>query len=165
MKSRLSLLLIMLALVLNSFSYKTPETFSDAEPPEGKIDKELILKLVNEFRANGCYCGSEYFPPVEPVYWHDTLEISAKEHSNDMYFGEFVNHIGSDGSNPGERLLRHGFRWHGVGENLAMNYFSERRVVLAWMGSYGHCKNIMGPRFRYIGVSQTGFFWTMLLAL
>ena len=164
MKSQLLVFLLMSVSALSSFSDKSGKSLPDAEITGNQIDKELLLDLVNDVRTNGCFCGADYYLPVEPVSWNDTLEDVAKEHSNDMYFKRFFNHIGSDGSNPGERLSRHGYRWSGVGENLAMNYKTEEKVFYGWMGSYGHCKNIMNARYRNIGIAHTGYYWTMVLA-
>jgi uncharacterized protein YkwD len=40
----------------------------------------------------------------------------------------------------------------GHGENVAVNYNTPQSVMTAWMNSPGHRRNILNPRYRYIGV-------------
>lgn len=127
-------------------------------------DKEKILELVNSYRQNGCNCGSDYFPAVAPVIWNDTLESAAQIHSEDMDNNDFFAHRGSNRSNAGQRLLDLGYDWMFYGENIGKGYNSEKDVVAAWIRSKIHCKNIMNPNFKEIGVASSGIYWTMVFA-
>ena len=49
-------------------------------------------------------------------------------------------------------MLRAGYRPRISGENIAFGPQSAEEVVAGWLGSPGHCANIMGPRFQEIGV-------------
>lgn len=54
-----------------------------------------------------------------------------------------------------ENNLKHsqlgGTLFFAEGENIAMGQISEEEVVLQWMESDGHRKNILNPRFTHIG--------------
>jgi len=127
-------------------------------------DKEKLLDLVNRARQEGRYCGDVYYPPAPPVVWNDLLELAAQIHSDDMNEHDFFSHIGSDGSDPGERLLRVGYKWKTYGENIAKGYSSEEEVIEGWLESPGHCANIMDPDFEEMGVATSGKYWTQVLA-
>ncbi len=128
------------------------------------VNREKILELVNQARREGRYCGKEYFEPAEEVVWNEKLELAAQIHSNDMYDNDFFSHTGSDGSDAGERLEAVGYKWITYGENIAKGYENEEQVIKAWLKSEGHCKNIMNPAFKEMGVARAGYYWTQVLA-
>src|SRR5690625_547890 len=53
-----------------------------AEPPQS--DQAHWLQLVNEARAEGRLCGSEYYGPAAPLSWDDRLGRAAQLHSEFM---------------------------------------------------------------------------------
>jgi uncharacterized protein YkwD len=124
-----------------------------ASPGPARRVSARVLKLVNAARTHGRRCGHEYFPAVKPVRLSSTLERAAREHVRDMADHDFFEHEGSDGSSPTERLARTGYRWRLTGENIAYGPTSAEEVVSGWLGSPGHCENIMEPRFTEMGVA------------
>ncbi len=139
----------------------SPAAPSSQETPEYP-SKKLLVSLVNDYRTTGCNCGTEYFGPVNPVVWNDTLELAAKAHSIDMNENNFFEHTGSDGSSAGDRLDRVKYPWRTWGENIARGYDSEKDVVEAWINSVGHCKNIMNGNFEEMGVAISDSYWTQV---
>lgn len=87
-----------------------------------------------------------------------------------MERGGFFSHIGSDGSDVGERLSRARYLWSRAGENLAYgtpSAYSEDDIVAGWLASPGHCKNIMQPGFTEMGAAKhSGAFdyWVQVFA-
>ena len=128
------------------------------------VNKTLLLQLINDVRKRGCQCGDVWYPSVTPLAWNSQLEKAALLHSNDMYANNYFSHAAKDGSKAGERIDRLGYRWRIYGENIAFGYRSEREVVKGWMVSPGHCKNIMSPAFKEMGVSRVGDYWTQVFA-
>ncbi|MDD3743497.1 MAG: CAP domain-containing protein [Lentimicrobiaceae bacterium] len=129
-----------------------------------EVDRELIVKLVNEFRRSGIKsytCESE---TPEPLVWNTELAHIASVHCMDMYQNNLSGHFGSDGSNPGERLKKYGYKHNAAGENVAVGDYTESEIISAWMRSPGHRKNILDARFHKIGVARVGKYWTMLLS-
>jgi uncharacterized protein YkwD len=57
----------------------------------------------------------------------------------------------SHGSAFAQRISAVGFDWSTVGENIATGYPTPAAVVQAWMGSPGHCANILSPAYREVG--------------
>ncbi len=109
-------------------------------------------------------CGDTYYPAAAPLTLNTRLVLAAIGHSEDMLSTGVMTHTGSDGSDPGERVTRTGYRFSTWGENVAAGYRTPASVVAGWLGSPGHCRNIMNPAFTELGGARAGNFWTMVLA-
>lgn len=149
-------------LLIFSLGSCTKDDYFENAPKEPNPQK--LIELVNNYRQSGCNCGSEFFPPANPVVWNDLLKDAAQKHSDDMKENNFFSHTGSDGSNPGERIYDAGYNWSIWGENIAKGYTSEEDVINGWITSEGHCKNIMNPSFEEMGVATSGTYWTQEFA-
>lgn len=57
----------------------------------------------------------------------------------------------SHGSDLAERISAVGYPWSSIGENIATGFPTPQSVVTVWMGSTGHCHNILAPNFSDIG--------------
>lgn len=128
------------------------------------VDKQLVLGLINEARKKGCYCGDTYAPPVNAIVWSNSLELAAKNHSEDMNVNAFMSHSSSNGAKTGDRIKEVGYKFSSFGENLAVGITTEELVVDAWLKSESHCKIIMGNRFKEMGVATSGSFWSQVFA-
>ena len=124
------------------------------------VNKATLLQLVNDIRKNGCTCGATVMPAVSAVIWNDQLAKAAYDHSVDMNTQDYFSHTGLDGSSPGQRITAAGYNWTSYGENIAEGYSTEQIVMNAWLGSEGHCKNIMNVGFKDMGVGRDGNYWT-----
>jgi uncharacterized protein YkwD len=60
------------------------------------------------------------------------------------------------GANFPARVSSAGYNWQLAGENIATGYPTPRSVVDAWMRSQDHCRNILDPSFRDLGIGVTG---------
>lgn len=129
-----------------------------------QVDADEMLRLVNEARAVDCMCGDESMKAIGPLVWDAALTRAAQKHANDMMRKDFFSHTGSDKSSVSQRVDRERFKWRAVGENLALGFNDEASAVEGWMGSPGHCKNIMNPEFTRIGVavSRDGKYWVQV---
>ncbi|HVI48290.1 MAG TPA: CAP domain-containing protein [Chitinophaga sp.] len=131
--------------------------------PENHVDRTSLLTLVNGLRSKGCKCGGTTMPPVGPLTWSGLLEKAGYDHSKDMSVKNYFAHDGLDGSTPGARLDAIGYHWNSYGENIAMGNMDEQAVILGWLNSPGHCRNMMNPDFTEIGVGRYDKYWTMEL--
>jgi len=125
-----------------------------------EVNKSTLLELVNNIRQKGCNCGGTYMPPVQPVSWNNQLAQAASNHSSFMNQKNKFSHTGRGGSDPGDRIRAAGYSWKAYGENIGFNYPDEQAVINAWLQSVSHCKNIMNPNFREMGVARVGAYWT-----
>jgi uncharacterized protein YkwD len=124
------------------------------------VNKTTLLQLVNDVRSKGCTCGTTVMPAVSSLVWNDQLAKAAYDHSVDMKANNYFSHTGLDGSDPGQRITAAGYIWTSYGENIANGYTSEQAVINGWLGSEGHCKNIMGAGYKDMGVGRDGNYWT-----
>jgi len=132
----------------------------------------VMLGLINNARAEARNCGDTFFPAAPPLKWDDRVAAAALGHSTDMAGTGFFGHEGSDGSDPGDRLMNEGYDMMLWGENIAVGYDRETDVMDAWLNSPGHCANIMDPSYEDVGVGlyqgmfrgNTATYWTLDLA-
>jgi len=144
-------------LVACSTSTVTPGT------PDAGVTATL-LQEVNAARASKRSCGSLVFPAAAPLKIERRLTAAADAHSQDMVDHGFMSHTGSDGSSVVDRLERHGYSWSALAENVAAGFPTPESVVAAWLGSPGHCANIMNAVYTELGTGSEGVFWTLVFA-
>ncbi|WP_207946583.1 sigma-70 family RNA polymerase sigma factor [Actinomadura sp. 7K507] len=143
-------------------------------PPPDKADKDRVerptraaaptteqqvVRLVNAERARaGC----------RPLRVSPALHRAAQRHSADMAARRALDHRGSGGSGPGDRITAAGFRWSGWAENIAQGQTAPPAVVDGWMNSSGHRANILNCRFTMVGIGVVrgagGPWWTQVFA-
>ena len=117
--------------------------------------EQRVLTLVNERRAAGVHCGAEgAFPPAGALTMNEALRCAARRHSLDMQQRNFFDHENPDGESAEDRIEQAGYVWSAWGENIAAGQPSPEVVMEDWMGSDGHCANIMNPSFTEIGVGR-----------
>jgi uncharacterized protein YkwD len=124
-----------------------------------------VLALVNAERAKGASCGGKSFGPASPLEMDGAMQCAARHHSKNMAEMDFFSHTGPDGDTPGDRLKAAGYTGGGWGENIAGGSQTPEDAMKSWMGSSGHCSNIMNPGYRKIGVGyhpggDNGHLWT-----
>ena len=124
-----------------------------------------LLAEVNAARTTGRTCGARgAFAPTHALALEPRLTAAAQDHSDDMYARRTMSHTGGDGSGPGQRIARTGYASATWGENVAAGYASVDAVMAGWLGSDGHCANLMNPGFTEFGAGETERYWTQVLA-
>lgn len=149
----------------------------------------VALMLLSACMGGGGGTGVSAAPPVDPaptsfssminqartadgagVLTEDSrLVRAAKVHSDDMLDMRSMQHTGSDGSEVWDRVLREGYQYRTVGENIARGQQSEEQVFTAWMNSTtGHRENNLNPDYEHFGLAKAGsgahLYWTLVLA-
>lgn len=76
------------------------------------------------------------------------LNRSAQGWTNQMVRHGFFSH----GADFAGRISAVGFDWAMAGENIAGGFSTPAAVVRGWMGSPGHCLNILTPSYLDLGV-------------
>ena len=149
-----------------------PQGGNDPDPGVADIRDEF-LAAVNQARSANQICGITPHGPAPPVSWSDNLAMAAYLHSEDMVLNNFFSHTGADGSTPGQRISRQGYPWRTYGENIAVGYLTVSSIIQGWLGSEGHCMNLMNPAFTEIGAgyaigpfggNPAARYWTFDLA-
>jgi uncharacterized protein YkwD len=146
-----------------------PPTTSGGDTCALSAEDQAMLDAVNAFRAQPQQCGASAYAAVAPLVWRCELKRAALAHSVDMATQDFFDHTGSDGSSPGVRLSREGYAGSTWGENIAAGYSSVNAVMQGWIGSPGHCANMMNASFTEFGsarysnaASEWGVYWTQV---
>jgi uncharacterized protein YkwD len=126
--------------------------------------KRAFLERINNVRAAGCDCGTTHMPPAPPLAWNDNLEHSAKGHAWDMANNNYFSHTSKNGLSMEDRIVFAGYYFNGfksftVGENIAFGQSNIDIVMDEWLKSEGHCKNLMNPSFKEVGVAENHKYW------
>ncbi|QFI37255.1 CAP domain-containing protein [Moritella marina ATCC 15381] len=158
------------------------KVIEQADPPVSKPSRRLgpeptpgfkrkMLAAVNAARVGGYTCGNRRMPAVDPVVWNEQLQQSAFAHSKNMADGDYFNHRDKQGNRVGERTYAAGYNWRAAGENIAAGQLEARVVMTGWLGSKGHCLNIMDGDYTEMGMasytnnsSYYSIYWTQVLA-
>ena len=132
---------------------------------------QRVIELINEARQQPRRCGKKRFPAVEPLMASVPLQRAALAHARDMASGSYLDHRGSDGSFPSDRVSRVGYAWQAVAENVAAGSMTANNAVNGWIASPGHCVNLMSARYSDTGVavaieleSEQGAYWAQVFA-
>ena len=122
---------------------------------------ERLLAFVNEAREAA---------RVSPVQMDSRLNSAAQRHSADMAGGDFLSHIGSDGSTFEQRIADTGYRLGTGAENILFQLELEAsKAFYYFWNSPEHRASIIDARFTQVGFgyarSASGkYYYTMLLA-
>lgn len=128
--------------------------------------QESVLWEVNAFRASRRRPALSLDP---------RLSQAATLHAIDMLRWGRMSHAGSDGSDPGARISRTGYRWRSYRENVGVGYTDVRQVVAGWIASPEHRANLLADDVTQAGIGYAGgpgmvmgnmprLFWALVLA-
>jgi uncharacterized protein YkwD len=99
--------------------------------------------------------AQDSLPPLVPS---QGLARAARDHVEDTGEKGWMGHVGSDDSEPADRVSRYG-KWYGrVGENITYGGWDARELVIRLIiddgiPERGHRQNIFNPDFTFAGVS------------
>ena len=132
----------------------------------GSVTAQRILDLTNAARARGGSCGTATFAPAAPLTYNAKLEAAAQGHASDMAARDYFDHVNAAGVNLSGRVGAAGYSPRLVAENIAAGQTAAEEVVVGWLNSPGHCRNIMDPALRELGVgyatsrtAKYGTYW------
>jgi uncharacterized protein YkwD len=115
---------------------------SAAAPPP--IEQQ-VLALTNRARARvGC----------PALRLSTALTKAATHHSSDMASGDFLDHTGSDGRGPIQRILEAGYPNGRVGENVAAGARTAAEAVQIWLDDPSHRANVLDCAYTDLGVGH-----------
>ncbi|MCP2013123.1 uncharacterized protein YkwD [Deinococcus sp. HSC-46F16] len=123
-----------------------------------------VLELTNAARAQARTCGATSFAAAPALTYNAQLEQAAQGHATDMATRNYFSHTSLDGRTMAQRISATGYAWRTIGENIAAGQTTPEQVVAGWLASEGHCRNIMNPSFRELGVGYAqggsyGHYW------
>jgi uncharacterized protein YkwD len=133
------------------------EVTVDARPTA--THETYITSVINSYRrANG----------RAPVVANARIHSAAQGHAAYMARVNRMTHVGSGGTNAGQRLTAAGVRWSAWGENIAVGYTSSIAVFNAWRNSAGHRAVMLNSRFTHLGLGVAyghgRYWWCLVMA-
>ena len=156
LRIRLASLLVggcLFAMLMAPAAEAAPACASASAAPGAVARKALV-------RATLCVLNAERRSRhLRPLRLNRRLSRAARRHARDMVRRRYFSHDSLSGADFVARIRRTGYlrsarRWF-VGENLAWgsgDRSTPRSIMRAWMASHGHKANILGGRFREIGI-------------
>jgi uncharacterized protein YkwD len=140
-------------------------------PAEGAIlaatTDPNVLAAYNYFMVNLTEMQSQFdaITASPPLAMNAELTTAARIHSGDMFTNAYQGHIGTDGTDPGDRITAQGYVWDTYGENVFSYsysvFYGHAGFEVDWGGSSatggmqsppGHRDNIHDSSFREVGV-------------
>lgn len=112
-----------------------------------------VLKQLNELRAQARRCGERWMPAVGPLTWQPILENAARRYAAELSQRNKLSHTGMNGSTMAQRLDEVRYPMRSAGENLASGPESLDELMRLWLGSPGHCENLMAAEFTEAGLA------------
>ncbi len=131
--------------------------------------KQEYLSAINQARSVEQDCRSAgIFPATTALSWSDKLYKASYEHSYDLATSDTFDHAGSGtasdwtGTDLGkqssmqDRIEAYGYNWSRIAENIAAgtNTNTAIEVIDQWLGSDGHCANLMNADFSEVGMAM-----------
>jgi uncharacterized protein YkwD len=123
-------------------------------------EASLASQLVDQINAKRAAYG------LAPYQVDTAAAAAATVHSADQAARRTMSHTGSDGSNAGQRLTRHGVTWSSWGENVGAGFNDPAALAQAWLDSPTHRPIVLNTSFTRVGVgaavaSDGTRYWTM----
>ncbi|MES2757122.1 MAG: CAP domain-containing protein [Pseudomonadota bacterium] len=141
-----------------------------ARLPDARDTSQILLDAVNRARATDRSCGSRHFAAAPALTLNRALGAAALAHSVDMARQDYFSHQGKDGREVEHRAVQAGYRWRGIGENIALGQGTPEEAMAGWLASPGHCANIMNRGFTEMGAAfaagggrdRSRIYWTQV---
>lgn len=167
---RVTVLLALLALALAGGCEESDPT--DDWPDEWASLENDVLTQLNDFRAGVHDCGAGDVGPVGALTMDPALQRAARLHAKDMADHNYFSHTSLDGRSFTDRIDEAGYTGGcPCGENIAAGNATATATMSQWIGSQGHCENMMGSGFTRVGIgyaygasSQYGHYWVQVFA-
>lgn len=121
-----------------------------------------VLELVNAERARA---------GVEPLAFHDELNLSAQSYAEEMADDGFFSHVSPTGKTLKDRIRASGYydrsysedcrcvKGYALGENLARGQRTPEEAVAAWMASPSHREAMLSADYGDTGIGIAAGLW------
>lgn len=123
-------------------------------------DVPYFLDLINAYRIS---------QRKKPLTVSASLTRAAQLHAEELEArgyspqNSFPGHYGADGSKPGTRAKRQGYKYRTITENIAYAFSPDQAIDL-WKKSAGHKKNLLNKKTTQIGVGKAGNIYVAVFA-
>lgn len=117
---------------------------SSVQAVSADINAQELIKLTNLARKQN---------NIPELIINQKLETAALEKARDLLAKNYFAHTSPNGR-PFYRWIQEAdYQYQSAGENLAIDFITNKAVVKAWMESPGHRDNILNQEFKEIGMA------------
>lgn len=114
-------------------------------PCREPLSREAVIGLTNDARTTEGLTVLDENPLLDAI---------AEARAKDMLEKQYFAHVSPTGDRAARIARKVGYRYRLIAENIASGiFFTNKRLLDAWMQSPGHRSNILSPRVRELGVS------------
>jgi len=119
--------------------------------PSASLSASGVLQWTNAHREKAGLALLQRSPALEQI---------AQRKIQDMLSDQYFAHVSPAGIRVSDLAEEAGYEFIAIGENLALgNYAGNEALVQAWVDSPGHRENILGSRYKEIGIAvEQGLF-------
>lgn len=103
-----------------------------------------IISLTNQTRQQS---------KVSTLKANTLLARAAESKAQDMINQQYFAHVSPTGVTPWKWFKQAGYAYTYAGENLALDFISGEDVIAAWLKSPSHRRNLLGTKYKDIGVA------------
>lgn len=135
-----------------------------------QADAEAAVRALNALRAQPRVCSGRVWPAAGPLRWQATLGESAQRYAVELAARDRLDHVSASGATLRTRLREAGYAMRVSGENLAGGPETLDEALAQWLGSPGHCENLMAADFEEFGLACAASagrlqrYWVLQLA-
>lgn len=131
----------------------TQSVFSDQGCPAGSGQ--------SADRSFAAYRAGKGLPALQPS---QALAAAATTHARDVARLQTVTHVGSDGSEVGQRVTAAGYAYRHVHENVGWTPCGFDFVLQSWTGSPAHLQTMVRTDVTEYGIGRSGDYWVLITA-
>ena len=123
---------------------RSPTPLTNPDIPSNNNKKSCeILEGINKVRKD---------KGLSKLTLDNRLQQAAQKHARDMAVRGYFSHESPDGLNADDRVIRKGYVWWVLAENIAAGYRTTQQAVEGWLKSPGHLENILCEKCQNTGI-------------
>lgn len=147
--------LLLTPLDASAVSYSLPQTEYTTVTSVNNVNAERVAALVNKVRRENGLNELKIFPLI-----NEAASVRAKELS--VVFA----HTRPNNTSFSTIMSEYGIPWGALAENAAFGQPTPEAAIKSWLNSENHRKNLLNPKFNYIGVGayevNGTYYWDQL---
>ncbi|MEI5906043.1 CAP domain-containing protein [Bacillus spongiae] len=121
----------------------------DYEPEE---EEWALIEKGNEAQIFDITNSIRNIYGISSLEGDENVSMVAKKHSQDMFQGEYVDHVSPTFGTLSERLKTEGVLFDLAGENIATGYIDGADTVQVWLNSSVHREEILEEKYTHLGI-------------
>ncbi len=142
----IALVLILQAFLMGMlfFAPASAQIFNINQPEVKSLNTEEILNIVNQERL-------QY--NLDVLMLNENLQSAAQAKAEYLMTEQIFSHYGKNGEPFSTWIKQNDYQYLRVGENLAISFEDNEKIVQAWLNSETHRKNILNPYYQETGIA------------